>query len=282
MRMGDLHLVNCMLVALHHKYLKDFCIFPGEFGGFGKLEPGAQELTMAFDEMYWEPPPPGFHPTPQIGFAKGLPGTRETSINGPGWECYPANAFLYAAQRGLPYVNDDPTMPMLAPSDASAKNNAKVLSAVLAMECVRLKLPRLQALPPQAIHELRERTREDVQPFRSAMLTLTEKVNNAIGSGATADEVAGAARFVAEQQVEPALEELRKILRDPGRHWTKRLVDFVGPATVLTSSTSTLPETIVKVLTAFLPALVAEADAQRKKQAARRSRLNFLLKLEGA
>jgi hypothetical protein len=79
------------------------------------LEPGAEKLMLELEQLYFGPPPSNFHPTPVYGFAKGLPGAKEAGVNGPSWLCYPANAFLYAARRGLPYINDDPRMPMLAP-----------------------------------------------------------------------------------------------------------------------------------------------------------------------
>jgi hypothetical protein len=95
------------------------------------------------------------------------------------------------------------------------------------------------------------------------------------------DEVTNAARFVAQTEVEPELEDLRNFLRDPGRHWTQRLIDFSGPATILVSGASSFPELLVKVLGAVLVPLGAEAAAQRAKtQAVKRSGLHFLLKLE--
>src|SRR6266478_1586219 len=58
----DVQLLKCLLVASQHKYLKDFCLFPGTFGTCGTLEPGAEKLMMALEEEYFGPPPPGFHP----------------------------------------------------------------------------------------------------------------------------------------------------------------------------------------------------------------------------
>ncbi len=282
MRMEDLQLLNCMLFASQHKHLREFCVFPGKFGVCGTLEPGAEKLMMELEQLYFGPPPPGFHPTPSSGFAKGLPGAEEAGINGPSWLCYPANAFLYAAQRGLPYINDDPSMPMLAPPDFSAKNDPKILSTILAVECVRLALPSVKTLTGADVQELRERTRDDVQPFRHAMLKFTKDVNDAIRSESSMEEVVAAAQFVAKAQVEPALEELRKKLLDPSRHWTQRLIDLSGPLTILLSGSSSFPDTIAKVLGALLIPLGAEALAQRAKaQEVKRSGLHFLLKLQG-
>ena len=282
MPVEDLHLLNCALVACQHKYIKEFCVFPGTFGVCGTLEPGAEELLMAMEAQYFGPPPPGFHPAPSIGFAKGLPGLDKRGINAPSWLCYPANAFLYAARLGFAYVNDDPQMPILVPRNISPKNNAEMLSAALAIECVSLALPSVKELKPPEIQELRDRTRDDVQPFRRAILRLTKSVNDAITADASTDEVVHAAQFVARSEVQPELEELRKRLTDPARHWTERLIDIAGPPAVLMSATSSWPATIAATLGSLLVHLRAEARAQREKEREiRRSGLHYLLKLQG-
>jgi hypothetical protein len=132
------------------------------------------------------------------------------------------------------------------------------------------------------VQELRERTRSDVQPFRQAILKFTRDVNTAIRSDSSMDDVVAAARFVATTQVQPALEDLRKKLHDPARHWTQRLIDVAGPAALLLSGSSQFPDMIAKVLGALLIPLGTEAVAQRaKKQELKRSGIHFLLKLQG-
>jgi hypothetical protein len=279
----DRQMLNLMVVASQHRFLREFCIFPGDFGACGTLEPGAEKLMMELESLYFGPPPPGFIPTPSTGFAKGLPGAKEAGINAPSWLCYPANAFLYAARHGLPYVNDDPRMPMLGPREVTGKNDQKLLSTILAVECVRLALPSVKALTTaEEVHELRERTRDDVKSFRLAMLKFTKDVNSAISSESSMEEVVKAAQFVAKTQVEPELEELRQRLRDPSRHWTQRLIDLAGPATILMSGSSKLPDMIAKTLAALLIPLGAEAVAQRARaHEIKRSGLHFLLRLAG-
>lgn len=279
----DRLLLNCMLVAAQHKHLKEFCVFPGTFDVCGTLEPGAEKLLMELEQLYFGPPDPGFHPTPNLGFARGLPGEEKAGINAPSWLSYPANAFLYATRLGLPYVNDDPRMPMLGPPQVVAKNDPKLLSIVLAIECVQMALPPVKPLTSaEEVQELRERTRPDVQPFRQAMLKFTKDVNAAIRSESSMEEVVDAARLVAKSQVEPALEELRQKLRDPARHWTQRLIDFTVPATILLAGSSDVPDMIRRVLAAALIPLGREVMAQRAKaKEIRRTGLHFLLKLQG-
>lgn len=282
MRIEDLQMLNCMLVASQHRHIKEFCVFPGAFGYCGTLEPGAEKLMMELEQLYFGPPPPGFHPTPIAGFAKGLPGSMEAGINGPSWLSYPANAFVYAGRHGLPYINDDPRMPMLGPPEVVAKNDPKLLSTILAVECVRLALPSVKPLETaEQVQELRERTRDSVQPFRQAMVKFTKDMNAAIGSESSMDEVVAAAQFVVKTEVEPALDELRRKLADPSRSWTQRLLDLVGPATALITSTAPLPARIALLLAGLIGPLRAEAQAQRAKAEVRRSGLSFLLRLQG-
>jgi hypothetical protein len=172
---------------------------------------------------------------------------------------------------------------MLGPPEVPAKNDPKLLSTILAMECVRFALPSVKPLTAaEQVQELRERTRDDVQPFRQAMLKFTKEVNSAINSDSPMDEVVATARFVATTEVQPALEDLRKMLQAPGRHWTQRLIEFAGPAIFLLSGSSNLPDVIAKTLTAALVPLASEAKAQRdKRQELKRSGLHFLLKLQG-
>ena len=113
------------------------------------------------------------------------------------------------------------------------------------------------------------------------MLKLTKSVNDAIDADSSIEDVIGAARFVVQTEVEPQLNELRRIVHDPGRHLTERLVDLSGPMTILSAGASSLSDLLVKVLGAILPVLVAEGAAQRERaRTIRNSGLQFLLKVE--
>jgi len=144
---------------------------------------------MLLEELIFGPPPPGFTPTPPMGFAKGLPGEKEAGVNGPSWISYPANALVYSVKNELLLLNDNPMLPVPALGNVSPENNAKMLSVILAIESVKMVLPKLKALTPQEIMEFREQTREYVRPFRLGMLRLSKDLNSAIRSDMDLGEV---------------------------------------------------------------------------------------------
>jgi phytoene dehydrogenase-like protein len=136
--------------------LKDFCYFSGQNEQvFGNVDKGANELVKVLDEAIFGPPKPNFYPTYETGHHKALPGGQQY-IDYPGSLYYPANAIVYAAQHGIPLVNDNPSMPIPALGGANAKDNAKLLSTILALECANLILPKIRVLLPQETLEMSE------------------------------------------------------------------------------------------------------------------------------
>jgi hypothetical protein len=277
----DVHIINCMVYALHGKYLKEFCLFTGEFGYAGILEDGANKLTMQLEEMVYGPPPPNFHPVPPMGFAKGLPGNDKLSVNSPSWISYPANAFIYASKKGLPLINDNPRMPMLSLGGLDIKCNAKLLSTILAIECVNFVLPKIKPMRPNEIAEFREETKNYVKPFRMSMLKLSKELNVVIKSTISIEEIQKEARFLVETTVYPELEELRKAIQDPGKPWFSKAFDLVKDTPELVTNFATLPLNIAiaKVLVKLGSVFADIGESQSEKEKKARSGITYLLKL---
>src|SRR5260370_27915174 len=150
----NVQMLNCMEFACHLKHLRDFCVFTGVPSGPVVLEDGTGELMRVLEEMIFGSPPPRFISTPSIGFYKGL-GENDVRVQftAPASLAYPANAVVFSAKHQLLLINDDPTMPVPA-IPSSPKSNAKVLATILALESVRLALPRLKEMTPEQIAEL--------------------------------------------------------------------------------------------------------------------------------
>jgi len=279
----DKQLINCMIFSLHNKYLKDFCIFTGQFGHCGILEDGAQEMTMKLEELIYGPPPPNFTPTPTLGFAKGLPGDREAAVNGPSWLSYPANALIYSVKNDLPLINDNPTLPVPGLGSATPKNNAKLLSTILAIECINVVLPKLKALTPKEIKEFREETRQFVKPFRLAMLKLSKDLNTMIKSDTRLQDIQKEAQFLVETTIYPELEELKEIIHNPSKPWYKRAVDLARSAPELVSNFISMPKNlaIAKILAEIASALADLRDEQLDKEhKMNRCGLYYLLRIK--
>lgn len=201
-----------------------------------------------------------------MGFAKGLPGDEEAGVNGPSWISYPANALVFSLKHGVPLINDNPTLPVPALGGASAKDNAKLLSIVLAIESLRVALPKLRPLAPEAITEFREQTRAYVKPFRLAMLRLSKDLNAAIRADVGSDELRKAARFLAETTVYPELQELAQAMQDSTKPWYSRAVDLGRSAPELISNFFTMaPQlAVAKLLTTLASSVAGEAAVTRR------------------
>lgn len=277
-----IQLINCMKFALHYKYLKDFCIFTGKFGYMGILEEGAERLTMELEELVFGPPPPNFFPSPHIGFAKGLPGDKESAINGPAWLSYPANALIYSVRNGLPLVNDNPSLPVPSLGGVDVRNNAKLLSTILAIECIKMALPKLKPVSPEEIMEFRQQTMEYVKPFRLALLRLSKELNAAIQSDATIEKVQKEASFLVETTVYPELEELKKVINDPAKPWYRRVVDLAKLTPELVTNFISYPTNIAvaKLLGEIASTLADFKDDAEKKQKIMEKGYYYLLRIQ--
>lgn len=235
---------NCTAFSMYQKYLKDICVFTGAYGCAGTLENGAEKLTYELESLVYGPPQEGFYPTPAMGFSKGLPGDEKSSINGPSWLSYPANALIYSMKNQIPLINDNPNMPVPALGGVSPKSNAKILSTIMALESVKMVLPNLKELRPDEIAEFRLEANDYIRPFRNAMLRLSKDLNFAINADMSMDEIQNEARFICDTLVYPELEELRRYINDPTQPWYSRLVDLAKASPEIISSFFTMPTSI--------------------------------------
>lgn len=275
-----------MKFSLHVKYVRDFCIFTGNPGMIGTVEDEAASLMMTLDELLFGPPPPGFIPTPSIGFCKGFDfsdNVVEHQVNGPSSLSYPANALVYAMKHQIPLVNDSPLPVPGVP--AAPKDNAKLLATILAIESVKLVLPKLKPLTPRELQEFRTETAEHVKPFRVAMLRLAKELNAALTSDMRLEEVQRQAQFLVETSVYPQLHDLEAVLNDPGKHWYKRAVDLARAAPELATNFATMPKGIAlaKLLGAIAKVFADVRDEQLDRDSRlARSGIYHLLKLRKA
>jgi hypothetical protein len=262
------------------RILKDVFILTGEYGYPGKTEPEAQELAQAVERAYFGPPPPGFEPTIEHGFAIGLEG-RSNSIAGPGIFTYPANAIVLALKKGLPLVTDNPDMPVpLAP--AGSMHEAHALAFALAVEAVTLVLPPIKAAHPERILEARRGLKDELMPFRARMFELAAELRKAIESQAPDSDLQREARFLVETQVLPALQLLKARLEDRRGRWTEWLVDLTMAAPEIAHYfSSTDPTTAIGKSIGRLMDIVNKIRGTERQQTkeARAMGLTFLLKL---
>jgi hypothetical protein len=273
---------NCIVYALHRKFLGDFCLFGGKVGYAGTLEPDAEQLVRSFEEAIYGPPPENFFPAYDMGFAMAVPGSGSASVNGPSWLSYPPNALLFASRRGLVIVNDDPSLPVLG-VPASFKADARGLATTLALEAVSLTLPALPKLTFEQIAELRSETRDDTKTFRRAMLRLSRDLNAALLSNASLQDVQREARFLVETSVLPELAEIRESLAKPSKPWYRRATDLATSVPELVGNFATLPTSMAtaRLLAALANLLADVRDGQLEASGvAKRGGLHFLIRVQ--
>lgn len=277
-------LIGALRALPHVRYLNEFCVFSGEpsqiFGGVNDKELG--QLVKALDEEIFGPPKQGFFPVFESGSHKGLPGG-EATVDYPGMLHYPANAIVYAARMGIPLVNDNPSLPVPGLGGVDAKNNAKLLASILALECVSFALPVVRPLPPEELVAARAELKPYLQPFRSAVMKLTKDLNIAISHDADSEEIIKAARFLVQTDIAPALAELSDALSRPTRGWVTRGFDLVKQVPELASAYATMPPSLAtaKALAAVGGVFVDLREKGARRDAAR-SGMFYLLRIREA
>lgn len=279
----DAQCINIMTYALHKNHLKDFCVFTGKDRYMPTLEEGAEELMRHLGELIYGPFPPDFTPAYNTKFVKGLPGDGNTAVSAPSAISYPANAFIYSMRHGIPLLNDDPGLPVPALGNTSPVSNAKLLSTILSIECVKFLIPNLKALTPEQIVEFRGQTAQYVKPFRLKMLKLAKDFNSAIDKNMSPLDIEKEARFLVETTVYPEIEELRQTLSDPQKPWHRRAIDFGKSVPELAICFASLPLNIAiaKSLVSIAEILGdSQDDIENRKRKIAQSGMYYLLKLE--
>jgi len=264
--------------------LRDICIFTGRSGYAGTLEEGTEELTMVLEKMVYGPPPPSFTPTPSMGFAKGLPGenTADNSVNAPSWLSYPANAVIFSQKYSIPLLNDCPELPVPC-VPYSPKSNAKILSTYLALESLKMVLPKIGPVDPEQLLEIRSDLQDELASFRLKMLELSKELNQAISSSSSWQHIQKNAKFLVETTVIPELENLRRAINDAGKPWHKRLVDLALDAPELIGNFTTMlpPQALIQVFKRIGQEIKEIYDEQiEKKRVLFGNGLSYLMKLQ--
>ena len=212
--------------------------------------------------------------------SKAMPGSEEAILY-PGHYHYMAGAVLHSAHTGIPLLNDIPGLPI--PFVAGAEGDAaKHLSAILAIECIKLALPELPVLRPDDLMEFREDNRDSLRVFRRSLLRYAGDLSVKLARIAPKD-IEAATKFFVDTEIVPALDELRAKMNAPARPWYKRAIDAGRVAPKISPSFYTMDvKTIIgTALLADLPQFFTELTAiGEKREALRKSGLYYLLQLE--
>jgi len=276
-------LLAIMRMLEHVKDLQEFCKFTGNFGSIFAAEPNpeANKLVSALEDQIFGPPPAGVLRSYMPASHKGIDGIdRELSITYSNALHYPANAIVYAAQNQLPLVNDS-SLPVPALGGVSYKNNAKVLTSVLAMECLSLVMPTVPPLMPLQICQLREELKDTVQPFRAALARLAGRLNDGITEDASHEELLRLAQFLVATEVQPLLVELKYGVDVATKSFTAKTFDMVKHIPSVAGAFASMdPSMAIAHALAAVGGILSDHQSGSSKASPAKSPMYFLLRLE--
>ncbi len=254
--------------------VQEYCYFTGKsdevFGG--ELD-AAKDLVPALYEQIHGPNPEGWRPIITTGYSKSL--SDDEWLGHPGDYYYQCNALLYSGKRGIPLLNTNPAFPVPSLMGEDAKNNARLLSAIMAIQCVAVALPQMGALQPEQISQARSELAPHIDAFKAGILRLARELNSAIAADDEKEDIIASARFLAETHVLPALLELKNELEKPKQDFLTRSWDLTKKMPKLITQYATGSPELVPSL---LEALGDWLNASRKNQP--RSDMYYLLILE--
>jgi hypothetical protein len=173
-------LIGVLKLTKHARTLDGFCVFTNTRDEpFKASDDIPRKMVADISDAICGPPPPGFIPTFSTNNHKGLGENEHVTYPGP--YHYFAGAILESGKRGVPLLNDYPGLPIPLVDQTTPHNQAKVLSAILAIECTKLILPPTPILHPTDIMEFRAANARLLREFRKSMLKYAADLNGQIG-----------------------------------------------------------------------------------------------------
>ncbi|WP_395744421.1 hypothetical protein [Prosthecobacter sp.] len=197
------------------------------------------------------------------------------------WRIVPT-AMGLAEKNDLILVSDDPDLP--APILSKNIPSVKMLTSILAEECVKVYVPRCHEADSSDILELRESLSEVLLPFRLSLQKLSADLRKALEAGADSKQIHQEAKFIAESHIEPAVFELKQSIEKSKSNFLNKVfgkvlswIPFVTKAYAMPTPDNILG--IAKKIGADSGALLDAADNVNLTQ---KQGLCFLLKVEEA
>lgn len=107
------------------------------------------------------------------------------------------------------------------------KPTADQLTALLAMESVKLVLPSMRAAHPEVILEAREKLKDQLPPFWASMLKLSTELRARVKECRTGEEILREGKDLVQTVVRPSLIDLNAKLKKERRDWFYKILSSV-------------------------------------------------------
>lgn len=128
-------------------------------------------------------------------------------------------------------VTDNPKfqVPALILNQFDLARHARLQAVAAAIASLEIVLPPIVELEDEDILRLREELKEELIPFRSAMLGLSPQIRNFLNEGASIRDVYEEAKYVVDTSIRPILGECRaKIEQEKNAFWRRVLLKTGG------------------------------------------------------
>lgn len=117
-------------------------------------------------------------------------------------------------------IGDDPDAPI--PVFSKKEKNVKLLTSILAEECLQVAMPSCVSMTPEQMLEARDKLKDQLIPFRMTMQKLAKRLKQSVQDSEAYFDIKREAQFIAESEVEPAIYEIkRRIEMEKNRFWIK-------------------------------------------------------------
>lgn len=133
---------------------------------------------------------------------------------------------LYDKENAIP-ITDNANMAVPASLIEKKKflRFAHLQAAALAMQSLEIALPNFSNISDSDILEARLKLKDQLIPFRRAMLMMAPMVRNGMNSEATLSDIYTEAKYIVDTKIIPAVDELKdKLHKERGRFWGRLLL----------------------------------------------------------
>lgn len=132
---------------------------------------------------------------------------------------------LCDSENAIPITdNNDMVIPAALIERNKLLRFAHLQAAALAIQSLEIALPNFLDISDNDILEARLKLKDQLIPFRRAMLMMAPIIRSGVNSDATLTAIYNEAKYVVDTKISPALDELTdKLKKEKGRFWMKLL-----------------------------------------------------------